>query len=171
MPTIRPRSVAPRFKADRRTSISRARPTKREKPRARASSIWSRAGSSPRSSKADTGYVGRILDTVEAAGVRDSTIVIFTSDNGPEYIKPWDGWAGPWRGQYFTALEGGIRAPFLIRWPGRIAAEGVSNEIVHGADMFATLARIGGAKSAHRPAVRQYRSVGLRPRCRGEISA
>jgi len=90
--------------------------------------------------------VGRILDTVDAAGIGDNTIVIFTSDNGPEYIRPWDGWAGPWRGQYFTALEGGIRAPFLIRWPGKIAAERVSNEIVHGVDMFATLARIGGAK-------------------------
>jgi arylsulfatase A-like enzyme len=36
-----------------------------------------------------------------------NTIVIFASDNGPEFIKPWDGWAGPWRGQYFTAWEGG----------------------------------------------------------------
>jgi arylsulfatase len=96
--------------------------------------------------------VGQILDAVDKAGVRDNTIVIFTSDNGPEYIKPWDGLAGPWRGQYFTALEGGIRVPFLIRWPGRIAAERVSNEIVHGVDMFATLAKIGGAKvPADRP--------------------
>jgi arylsulfatase len=89
--------------------------------------------------------VGRLLDAVDKAGVRDNTIVIFSSDNGPEYFKPWDGWAGPWRGQYFTALEGAIRVPFLIRWPGRIAAERVSNEIVHGVDMFATLARLGGA--------------------------
>jgi arylsulfatase A-like enzyme len=49
--------------------------------------------------------VGMILDAVEKAGVRDNTIVIFTSDNGAEFIQPWDGWAGPWRGQYFTALE------------------------------------------------------------------
>jgi arylsulfatase len=90
--------------------------------------------------------VGRILDAVDKAGVRDNTIFIFTSDNGAEFIKPWDGWAGPWRGAYFTALEGGIRVPFLIRWPGRIAAERVSNEIVHGVDMFATLARFSGAK-------------------------
>jgi len=87
--------------------------------------------------------VGQILDAVDKAGVRDSTVVIFTSDNGAEFLKPWDGWAGPWRGQYFTALEGGIRVPFLIRWPGKIAAERVSNEIVHGVDMFATLAKIG----------------------------
>jgi arylsulfatase A-like enzyme len=90
--------------------------------------------------------VGQVLDAVDKAGVRDNTIVIFTSDNGPEYFRPWDGWAGPWRGQYFTALEGGIRVPFMIRWPGKVAAGSVTNEIVHGVDMFATLARFGGAK-------------------------
>jgi arylsulfatase len=90
--------------------------------------------------------VGQMLDAVDKAGVSDHTIVIFTSDNGPEFFKPWDGWAGPWRGQYFTALEGGIRVPFLIRLPGKVPAERVSNEIVHGVDMFATLAKIGAAK-------------------------
>jgi len=90
--------------------------------------------------------VGQMLDTVDRLGIRDNTIVIFTSDNGPEFFKPWDGWAGPWRGQYFTALEGGIRVPFMIRWPGKIAAGRVSNEIVHGVDMFATLAKIADAE-------------------------
>ena len=90
-------------------------------------------------------HVGQILDAVDKAGIRDNTIVVFTSDNGPEFIRPWDGWAGPWRGQYFTALEGGIRVPFMIRWPGRIPAGRETNEIVHGVDMFATLARFSGA--------------------------
>lgn len=89
--------------------------------------------------------VGRILDAVDNAGVRDNTIVVFTSDNGAEFYKPWDGWSGPWRGQYFTALEGGIRVPFLIRWPGQIPAERISNEIVHGVDMFATFSKLCGA--------------------------
>ncbi len=97
-------------------------------------------------------HVGQVLDAVDKAGVRSNTIVIFTSDNGAEFLRPWDGWSGPWRGQYFTALEGGIRVPFLIRWPGKIAAERVSNEIVHGVDMFATFARLGDAKvPADRP--------------------
>jgi arylsulfatase A-like enzyme len=90
--------------------------------------------------------VGQILDAVEKAGIHDNTIVIFTSDNGAEFFQPWDGWAGPWRGAYFTALEGGLRVPFLIRWPGKIPAGRVSNEIVHGVDMFATFAKIAGAK-------------------------
>jgi len=90
--------------------------------------------------------VGQLFDAVDKLGIANNTIVIFTSDNGPEFFKPWDGWAGPWRGQYFTALEGGIRVPFMIRWPGKIAAGRVSNEIVHGVDMFATLAKIAGAR-------------------------
>lgn len=90
-------------------------------------------------------HVGRLLDAVDRAGVRDNTLFIFTSDNGPEFIKPWDGWAGPWRGAYFTALEGGIRVPFILRWPGKVAPGRVSNEIVHGVDLFATLAGFAGA--------------------------
>jgi len=90
--------------------------------------------------------VGLMLDAVDNLGIRDNTIVIFTSDNGAEFVQPWDGWAGPWRGQYFTALEGGIRVPFMIRWPGKINAGRQSDEIVHGVDMFATLAKVAGAK-------------------------
>lgn len=89
--------------------------------------------------------VGRMLDAVDRLGIRDNTIVIFASDNGPEFVKPWDGWAGPWRGQYFTAWEGGIRVPFMIRWPGKVPAGSVSDEIVHAVDLFPTLATIAGA--------------------------
>ena len=89
--------------------------------------------------------VGQILDAIDRLGIRDNTIVIFASDNGPEFLKPYDGWSGPWRGQYFTAWEGGIRVPFMIRWPGKIPAGRVSNEIVHGVDLFPTLASMTGA--------------------------
>jgi arylsulfatase len=90
--------------------------------------------------------VGQMLDAVDKLGIADNTIVIFASDNGAEFIKPWDGWSGPWRGQYFTALEGGIRVPFMVRWPGKVPAGRVSNEIVHGVDLFATLAKLAGAQ-------------------------
>jgi arylsulfatase A-like enzyme len=89
--------------------------------------------------------VGQMLDAVDRLGIRDNTIVIFASDNGPESVRPYDGWAGPWRGQYFTALEGGIRVPFMIRWPGRVPAGRVSDEIVHGVDLFPTIASLAGA--------------------------
>jgi arylsulfatase len=90
--------------------------------------------------------VGQMLDAVDRLGIRENTIVIFLSDNGAEFIQPYDGWSGPWRGQYFTAWEGGIRVPFMIRWPGKVSAASVSDEIVHGVDLFPTLARITGAR-------------------------
>ena len=89
-------------------------------------------------------YTGELLDTVEKLGVSDNTIFIFTSDNGPEMIEPWTGWAGPWRGTYFTALEGSLRVPFIIRWPSKIPAGRVSNEIVHEMDLFPSFAAMAG---------------------------
>src|SRR6476620_6263448 len=89
--------------------------------------------------------VGQMLDAVDRLGLRESTIVVFASDNGPEFVRPWDGWAGPWRGQYFTAWEGGIRVPFIIRWPGHVPAGRVSDEIVHCVDLFPTIASMAGA--------------------------
>lgn len=87
---------------------------------------------------------------MEKLGVKDNTIFIFTSDNGPEMIEPWSGWAGPWRGTYFTCLEGSLRVPFIIRWPGKIPAGRVSNEIVHEMDLFTTVAAMVGGKVADR---------------------
>jgi arylsulfatase len=89
-------------------------------------------------------YVGELLDTVDELGIRDDTIFIFTADNGPEGAIPHQGVSGPWRGSYFTGLEGSLRVPFLIRWPGQISAGRVSNEIVHEMDLFSTFARIAG---------------------------
>jgi arylsulfatase len=89
--------------------------------------------------------VGQMVDAIDRLGIRDNTIVIFASDNGPEFVRPYDGWAGPWRGQYFTAWEGGIRVPFMIRWPGHVPAGRVSDEIVHCVDLFPTIASMVGA--------------------------
>src|SRR3954451_16842348 len=89
---------------------------------------------------------GQVLQAIKDAGVEENTLVVFTSDNGPEATHPWEGDSGPCRGTYFTAMEASLRTPFLIRWPGKVAAGRVSNEIVHIADMFPTLARVGGAK-------------------------
>ncbi|MBI3465225.1 MAG: sulfatase-like hydrolase/transferase [Planctomycetes bacterium] len=90
-------------------------------------------------------HVGQIVDAVEQSGISDNTIVVFTSDNGPEEGNPYGGWAGPWSGSYFTALEGSLRVPFILRWPGQTPAGRVSNEIVHQVDVFTTFAAIAGA--------------------------
>lgn len=89
---------------------------------------------------------GQILDTISELGMEENTIVIWLSDNGPEFFHPWHGTAGPWRGNYFTAWEGSLRVPFLIKWPGRIGAGTTSNEIVHLVDMLPTLGRVAGYK-------------------------
>jgi arylsulfatase A-like enzyme len=89
---------------------------------------------------------GQILDAIHEAGIEDDTLVIFASDNGPEGTHPWEGDSGPWRGTYFTAMEASLRAPFIIRWPGRVPAGSISNEIVHIVDLYTTLARVGGAE-------------------------
>ena len=89
---------------------------------------------------------GQILDAIKEAGVEDNTVVVFASDNGPEATDPWEGDSGPWRGTYFTAMEASLRAPFIIRWPGKIPAGRVSNEIVHVVEMYTTLAHVGGAE-------------------------
>jgi arylsulfatase A-like enzyme len=88
--------------------------------------------------------LGKILDAIDELGVRDNTIVVFTSDNGPDPTWPWQGSSGPWRGYYFTHMEGSLRVPFLVRWPGKIPPGRVSNEIVHQVDTFTTLAGMAG---------------------------
>ncbi len=77
--------------------------------------------------------------------LRDDTIFVFTSDNGPDPTFPHQGSSGPWRGYYFTHMEGSSRVPFIIRWPGKIPAGRVSNEIIHEMDTFATFTKIAGA--------------------------
>jgi arylsulfatase len=96
--------------------------------------------------------VGQVVDALDELGIASDTLLIFASDNGPEFRRPWRGTAGYWSGTYHTAMEGSLRAPCLVRWPGRVPAGGVSNEIVHVADLYATLARVAGASvPADRP--------------------
>jgi len=89
--------------------------------------------------------VGRLLDAILRLGIERTTIVFWCTDNGSEMRRPWRGHSGPWHGFYNTVMEGGIRTPCIIRWPGRIAAGRVSNEIVHQVDFFPTLAAAVGA--------------------------
>ena len=97
-------------------------------------------------------YNGMLLDAIDELGIRDETLFIFTADNGPEAVPegtntaavdyPIPGTAGPWRGTLFTGFEGSLRVPFVVRWPGKISAGGVSDEIVHEMDLFPTFARV-----------------------------
>lgn len=102
-------------------------------------------------------FTGKIIDTLDQLGLSDDTIVVWTSDNGPDptwhtpAMDPdplggiWAGCSGPWRGPMLTSLEGSNRAPCIIRWPGKVPAGKVSNELVHEADTFTTLLLAAGA--------------------------
>lgn len=89
--------------------------------------------------------VGQLIDTVHACGLDEDTIFIFASDNGPEYRRPWRGSAGMWTGTYHTAMEGALRVPLIVRWPGQVPAQRVTNEMVHVVDLLPTLAQAAGA--------------------------
>lgn len=101
-------------------------------------------------------YTGELLDTIDDLGIAENTIVIFTADNGPEALSAGEtsltvetaihGSAGPWRSTLFTGYEGALRVPFAMRWPGKIEAGRVSDEIVHEMDLFPTVAQIAGGK-------------------------
>lgn len=93
--------------------------------------------------------VGELLSTLERLGVADNTLVIFTSDNGPEVASvinmrkdyQHDG-ARPWRGIKRDQWEGGHRVPFLVRWPGHIPANSVSMQLTSLTDIAASVAAI-----------------------------
>ena len=87
--------------------------------------------------------VGQLLKTLEAAGLAESTLVVFTSDNGghPEYAGN-----APLRGSKWNLYEGGIRVPFLCRWTGQTTAGIVCDEVVTGTDLFPTFAEPGNAR-------------------------
>ena len=91
-------------------------------------------------------YVGELLGAIDQFGLRENTIFIFTSDNGREGIKRSFGFTGPWRGSMFSPYEGALRVPFLIRYPNKIPAGQVSNEMVHLVDLFPTLANFVGGE-------------------------
>ena len=90
------------------------------------------------------GQVGQLLDKLKELGLEDNTIVMYSTDNGPENDTWPDGANTPFRGQKDSNWEGGWRVPCVIRWPGKIKAGSVLNGIVSHIDMFPTLLAIAG---------------------------
>jgi len=101
--------------------------------------------------------IGRLLQWIdERPPLAANTLVIFTSDNGPEdpYIlhasRHAVGSAGPFRGRKRSLYEGGIRMPLIMRWKDRIAAGTLDRtSVVSGVDFLPTLAALAGARPAH----------------------
>jgi arylsulfatase len=88
--------------------------------------------------------IGMMLDKLEELGIADNTIVMYSTDNGPENDTWPDGATTPFRSQKDTNWEGGWRVPAFIRWPGKIKAGSVFNGIVSHIDMLPTLLAAAG---------------------------
>ena len=88
--------------------------------------------------------VGELLDLLDELGIADDTIVMYSTDNGP-HMNTWpDGAMTPFRSEKNTNWEGAFRVPLLVRWPGKIPAGVVSNEIVQHHDWLPTFLAAAG---------------------------
>ncbi len=84
--------------------------------------------------------IGRVLQALDVAGLTNDTIVIFTSDNGGERFS--DTW--PFTGMKGELLEGGLRIPAIVRWPGRVPTSSVSEQVMISMDWMPTLLAAAG---------------------------
>jgi arylsulfatase A-like enzyme len=100
--------------------------------------------------------IGELLAAVERAGVADNTIVIFTNDNGGEWLSS----SAPLFGRKWTVFEGGIRVPAIVRWPNRIPAGSVSDQVGITMDLTASILAVTGARV---PAEARLEGVNLFP--------
>ncbi len=92
--------------------------------------------------------IGKILDHLEAAGLREKTLVIFQSDHGhsvEERTFFGGGSAGPYRGHKGTLFEGGLRVPSVVSLPGTLPEGEVRDQLVTGCDWWPTIAELTGA--------------------------
>ncbi|MFT5730525.1 MAG: arylsulfatase A-like enzyme [Desulforhopalus sp.] len=89
-------------------------------------------------------HVGEILNKIDDLGIADNTIVFYSTDNGPHYNTWPDAASTPFRGEKNTNWEGGWRVPAMVRWPGHIAPDSISNEIMHHMDWLPTFLAIAG---------------------------
>lgn len=91
------------------------------------------------------GQVGQLLKTLDDLGIAETTIVVYTTDNGAEEVTWPDGGSTPFRGEKATNWEGGYRVPCLIRWPGVIKPGTIINDIAAHEDFLPTFAAAAGA--------------------------
>ena len=96
--------------------------------------------------------VGRIVGTIDELGIAENTLVVFASDNGGlAYIedgkRPDNTSNLPLRGQKGSEFDGGLRVPYIFRWPGKIPADTVCHEVISGVDLYPTFLALADAPS------------------------
>ena len=90
------------------------------------------------------GDVGKLLKALDDLGIANNTIVVYTTDNGPNQFSWPDAATTPFRSEKDSNWEGAFRVPAMVRWPGHIKAGQVSNEMFSGLDWFPTLLAAAG---------------------------
>ena len=111
--------------------------------------------------------IGRLLRWLDHSNLKDNTVVVFTSDNGP-VTSAWLSWyevnaygsTGGYRGRKHYLYEGGIKVPAIIRYPGVVEPGSMSDDLIIGTDLFVTLAHLGGGTI---PADRRIDGIDVRP--------
>ena len=113
--------------------------------------------------------VGKLLAAVDEMGIANNTIVIFTTDNGPNQWSWPDAASTPFRSEKDTNWEGAFRVPAMIRWPGNIKAGEVSTEIFSGMDWFPTLLAAAGDPGVKDRLLKGWKAGGKGPSFRNHL--
>ena len=105
-------------------------------------------------------HIGLFLKKVDDLGIADNTIVFYSTDNGV-HMNTWpDAGMTPFRGEKNTNWEGGWRVPAMVRWPGKIKAGSVSNEIMHHMDWLPTILAAAGDDQIKEKLLTGHRAIG-----------
>lgn len=105
-------------------------------------------------------HVGKFLALLDELGIAEKTMVFYSTDNGPHYNTWPDAASTPFRGEKNTNWEGGWRVPAMVKWPGKIKAGSVSNEIMHHMDWLPTLSAIAGENDIKGKLKSGYSAIG-----------
>ncbi len=107
-------------------------------------------------------HIGEFLTLLDDLGIADNTLVFYSTDNGV-HMNTWpDAGMTPFRGEKNTNWEGGWRVPAAVRWPGKIEAGSVSNEIMHHMDWLPTLLAAAGEPDVKEKLLKGHRAIGRR---------
>ncbi|MBT8368403.1 MAG: arylsulfatase [Deltaproteobacteria bacterium] len=104
--------------------------------------------------------VGQILDLIDKLKIADNTIVVYSTDNGPHRNSWPDAGMTKFRSEKNTGWEGGYRVPQLVRWPGKVKAGSISNEIMSHLDWLPTLLAVAGNSDVKEKLLKGYKANG-----------
>ena len=108
------------------------------------------------------GHVGKLLDLLDELGITDNTLVFYSTDNGPHYNTWPDAAATPFRGEKNTNWEGGWRVPAMVRWPGKVPAGSVTNEVMAHMDWLPTFLAAAGDPDIKDKLLKGHQAAGKR---------